>query len=155
MANSKLLLIHDVEELGRSGDIVSVKPGFARNFLLPKKFAVIADQRALRMQTRLQEERLKKAEDDKKQAEQLAAGMEGLSVTTIVKVDHDGHMYGSVSVGDIVDLIQEQASLTIEKRSIHLKHPLKKVGEFEVAIKLQEGVTTKVTVKIIPEDAQS
>ena len=155
MANSKLLLIQDVEDLGRSGDIVSVRPGFARNFLLPNKLAVAANPHALKMQVRLQEERLKKAADDKQESEKVAAAMEGLTVEKIVKVDHEGHMYGSVSAGDIVALIQEQAGIVIEKRSLHLKHALKEVGVFELPIKLKEGVVTQVTVKVIPEEAQA
>lgn len=155
MANSKLLLIHDVEELGRSGDLVTVRPGYARNFLLPQKLAVHAGSRELKMQARLQEERLKRAAQDKSEAEKIAASMEGLTVTTAVKVDHEGHMYGSVSVGDVVELIQTQANLTLEKRSIHLKHAIKEVGVFEIPIKLKEGVTSKVTVKVMPEEAQA
>jgi large subunit ribosomal protein L9 len=155
MANSKLLLIQDVEDLGRSGDIVSVRPGFARNFLLPNKFAVTASPHALKMQARLQEERLKKAADDKQESEKVAASMEGLTVEKIVKVDHEGHMYGSVSAGDIVALIQEQAGIVIEKRSLHMKHALKEVGVFELPIKLKEGVVTQVTVKVIPEEAHA
>lgn len=155
MANSKLLLMHDVDELGRSGDIVTVKPGYARNFLLPQKLAVIADNRAVRMQARLQEERKKRAELDKQESEKMAASMEGLTVTTTVKVDHEGHMYGSVSAGDIVELIQQQANLAVEKRFILLKHPIKEVGVFEIPLKLKEGVMSKVTVKVTSEEVEA
>ncbi len=154
MAHNKLLLIHDVDDLGRSGDIVSVRPGFARNFLLPKKLAVLADARAVKMQEKLKEERLKRAEHDKAEAEQMASSMVDLTVETTVKVDHEGHMYGSVSAGDIVELIQQQAGIALEKRFIHLKHAIKEVGVFEIPIKLKEGVAAKVTVKIIPEEVQ-
>lgn len=154
MANSKLLLIQDVEDLGRSGDIVAVKPGFARNFLVPKKLAVVASAHALKMQARLQEERLKRAAHDKQEAEQIAASVEGLTVTTTAKVDHEGHMYGSVSASDIAALIHAQAGLTIEKRSIQLKHALKAIGVFEIPLKLKEGIVAKVTVQIDAEEVQ-
>lgn len=155
MANTKLLLIEDVIDLGRKGEVVSVRPGYARNFLFPHGFAVLADARALKMQQRLQEERKAKAEQDKKESEQLAASMEGVTVTTIVKVDHEGHMYGSVSAADISKLIHEQAGLTVDKHHIALKHPYKEVGVFECPIKLKEGVLSAVTVKIVPEEQQS
>ena len=155
MANKKLLLVHDVEDLGRSGDIVSVKPGFSRNYLLPNKLAVEASPHALKMQARLQEERLKKAAHDKQEAEQMAASMEGLTVSTTVKVDHEGHMYGSVSAHDIAVLIQEQAGLAVDKRSVQLKHAIKEIGEFEIGLKLKEGILAKVTVKIDPEEVQA
>lgn len=154
MANSKLLLIEDVESLGRSGDIVSVRPGYARNFLLPQGLALVADQSALRMQTRLQEERRKKAIQDKKEADELAVHIEGKTLTTIVKVDHEGHMYGSVSAADIAHLFQEQENIAIEKRAIVLKHALKETGVHNLSIKLKEGVAASFTLKIVPEEEQ-
>lgn len=154
MAHNKLLLIHDVNDLGRSGDIVSVRPGFARNFLLPKKLAVIADARAIKMQEKLREERLKKAEADKAESEKLAASIVDLVIETAVKVDHDGRMYGSVNVGDIVELVLAQSGISLEKRFIHLKHPIKEIGVFEVPVKLKEGVISKVTIKVLPEESQ-
>ena len=154
MANSKLLLIQDVEDLGRSGDIVTVKPGYSRNFLVPNKLAVVASPHALKMQARLQEERLKRAAQDKQDAERVAASMEGLTVTTTAKVDHEGHMYGSVSASDIAALIHAQTGLTVEKRAIQLKHALKAVGIFEIPLKLKEGIVASVKVQIDAEEVQ-
>lgn len=150
MAN-KLLLIEDVEALGRSGDIVGVKPGYARNFLLPQGLAIIADKRALRMQTRLQEERKKRAVVDRKESEDLAAKLEGQNITTTVKVDHEGHMYGSVSAADIADLLGQQMSLTLEKRAIQLKHPIKETGVHTIQAKLKEDIQTTFTLTVEPE----
>lgn len=150
MANNKLLLIEDVQDLGRSGDIVSVKPGYARNFLLPQGVAVIADKRTIRMQARLQEERLKQAVADKAESEELAARLEGVVVEKVVKVDHDGHMYGSVTAQDVAELLNAQ-NMPIEKRHVVMKQPIKTVGDFPVQLKLKEGVIATVTVKITPE----
>ena len=149
---TKLLLIEDVEDLGRSGDIVSVKPGYARNFLLPQGFGVIAEKNALRMQARLQEGRRKKAIQDKQEAEALAKSFEGVSVSKIVKVDHDGNMYGSVSTVDIVNLVKEQSGLEIEKRYIQLKLPIKETGEFTIILKLLEGVPAELKLSVIAEE---
>lgn len=151
---AKLLLIEDVEDLGRSGDIVSVKPGFARNFLLPRGFAVVADKGTLRMQTRLQTEREQKAALDKAEAEQHAAQISEVTLSTIVKVDHDGHMYGSVSAHDVAELLQSQANIALEKRAIMLKHPIKAVGVHKISIKLKEGVTTTLILKVMSEEGQ-
>lgn len=148
---TKLLLIEDVEELGRSGDIVNVRPGYARNYLLPRGFGVVADKRALRMQARLQEERLKKAAIDKAESESAASAIEGITLMTIVKVDHDGHMYGSVSAHDIADLLLAQANIGVEKRSIALKHAIKETGVHQIPVKLKEGVKATFTLKVIPE----
>jgi large subunit ribosomal protein L9 len=150
----KLLLVEDVEDLGRSGEIVNVKPGFARNFLLPQKLAVIADKGTLRMQARLQEERNKRAILDKQEAEKTASALEGVTLSTIVKVDHEGRMYGSVSSHDIVQLLQDQAGIVLEKRAITLKHAIKETGDFEIGVKLKEGISGAVTLKVVPEETK-
>lgn len=152
---TKLLLIEDIDNLGRSGDIVSVKPGYARNFLLPQKMAVVADKRAIRMQARLQEERKQKAIQDRKEAESLASQFETIHVTTTVKVDHDGHMYGSVTALDVVHLIKEQAGIDLEKKYVHLKAAIKETGVHTIPLKLKEGVQSAVTLKIVPEEARA
>lgn len=148
---AKLLLVQDVEALGRSGDIVNVRPGFARNFLLPQGFAVIADANTIRMQAKLQEERLKKAAIDRKESEAVAAKLEGQTVTTVVKVDHEGHMYGSVTVNDVMHLLQNQLGTEVEKRDIILKHAIKRTGSHKVTVKLKEGVTCTIIVKVASE----
>src|SRR5438445_11042849 len=93
----QLLLLEDVEHLGRKGDVVNAKEGYAYNFLIPKGFALVASESALRRKTKLQEERRKIAETDRKESEELAVRLNGEALTFIVKVDHEGHMYGSVS----------------------------------------------------------
>lgn len=150
MAN-KLLLLVDVEALGRSGDIVNVRPGYARNFLLPQGLAVIANKHALRMQERLQEERRKQAVIDKAEAETAAVAIKDLTLTTIVKVDHEGHMYGSVTALDVAGLLQEQAGITVEKRFIQLPHALKETGVHTIKVKLKEGVTSSFVLKVMSE----
>jgi len=151
MAN-QLLLIKDVASLGRSGEVVNVKPGYARNFLLPQGLAIIATKQTLRMQERLQKERRERAIIEKKEAEAVASALTGVAVSTVVKVDHEGHMYGSVSAHDIVHLLLAQANITIEKSDVALKHPIKKLGSHEIHLKLKEGVTTSVMLEVIPED---
>jgi large subunit ribosomal protein L9 len=150
MAN-KLLLLEDVEALGRSGDIVSAKPGYARNFLLPQGLAIVADKRAVRMQARLQEERKKKAIIDRKDSEELAAKIEGQSLTIIVKVDQEGHMYGSVTPTDVADLLQQQMAIALEKKAVQLKHAIKETGVHTIHVKLKEGVQATFSLTIEPE----
>ncbi|MEI8365313.1 MAG: 50S ribosomal protein L9 [Parachlamydiaceae bacterium] len=150
MANS-LLLIEDVEDLGRSGDLVKVRPGFARNFLLPRGLAVVASKSALRMQVRLKEEREKKAAVDKQEAEKFASEIDGVTLTTVVKVDHAGHMYGSVNAHDIAELLLATANITVEKRAISLKHPIKETGTHKITVKLNEGVTATVVLNIVSD----
>lgn len=148
---TKLLLIEDVEDLGRSGDIVSVREGYARNFLVPRGFAVKADNNAIRRQAALQEARRQKAAVDKADAESLAKLLEAITLEAEVKVDPEGHMYGSVSVQDIAQLLIEQHKLDIEKRYIQLKHPVKEIGIHRIEFKLKEGVPAHCMLKVTAE----
>lgn len=153
MAN-KLLLIEDVDGLGRKGDIVRVRPGYARNLLLPQNFAILADKQAIRMQARLQEERKQRAVIDKKESDELAEKIQVLKLTAIVKIDHEGHMYGSVSSSDIVHLLQEKEKISLERRSIQLPHAIKELGTHTIKVKLKEGVTSAFELNIIAEETQ-
>ena len=149
---TKVLLLDDVDDLGRKGEVFSVRPGFAYNYLIPQQLAMIANKAALRKQARLQEERKVKAEQDKQESDQIASKLQGETIETSVKIDHEGHMYGSVSALDIIHLIKLKTGIDLEKRMVQLKHPLKETGVFELSIRLKEGVSTSVTLKIIPEE---
>lgn len=150
MAN-KLLLLKDVDGLGRKGDLVTARPGYIRNFLLPQGAAIVADANTLRMQARLQEERNKQAAVDKKESEDLSGKIQLLTLTKIVKIDQEGHMYGSVSAVDIIHLLQEEG-FTIEKRAVQLQHPIKATGDYDVKLKLKEGVATSFKLQVLPEE---
>ena len=151
MANQQILLLNDVLDLGRKGDLHSVKSGYARNFLYPKGLAVPATKGALRMRERLQEERSKKAEEDRKASEGMKSHLEGTMLTVNRKVDPEGHMYGSVSVADVLQLLKEQAGVELNKRSIPLAHPIKATGVYPLELALLEDITVSVTLKVIPE----
>lgn len=147
---NELLLVEDVDELGRSGDVVSVKPGYARNFLIPQRKAVFADKHTLRMQAKLKEERAKRAVVDKKEAEELATGIDGRTLKIEVKVDPDGNMYGSVTFHDIIQLFEKEG-IKLEKRNIVLAQPIKELGVFNLKLKLKEGVPASFTLKVVKE----
>ena len=149
---NQLLLLDDVDDLGRSGDVVSVKPGFARNYLIPQKKAVIADKFTIRMQAKLKEERSKRAEIDRKDSEDLAKKIEGMVLEIRVKVDPDGNMYGSVTYSDIIRLF-EDLGIKLERRNILLVQPIKALGAQTINLKLKEGIPTQFTLKVVSESA--
>jgi len=146
----QLLLLQDVDALGKKGEIVTAKPGYVRNFLLPKGFAVIASPNTLRKQERLQEERAKQAVIDRKESEELASQIEGTAIEIRVKVDPEGHMYGSVSASDIAQLFQEKG-LPVDKKSVLVTKPIKATGTHKISIKLKEGIAVICQLSIIPE----
>ncbi|MDB6081284.1 MAG: rplI [Chlamydiia bacterium] len=148
---TQLLLLQDVDHLGRKGDVVNTKPGFAYNFLIPKGVAVVATKATLRRQVKLKDERLKIAEQDRKEAEEMASRLQGETISFTVKVDHEGHMYGSVSTLDIIDLVKMQTGIELDKRFIGLKHPIKETGVFAITLRLKEDITCEIHVKVIPE----
>lgn len=150
---SKLLLKEDVENVGRSGDIVSVKPGFARNFLIPQGKALIADKYAIRLQKQLQEERQAKALEDKKESEELAKRLEIEEFIIPVKVDADDHLYGSVTTVQIQHMIEERLKVVLNKKAVQLKSPIKKLGSYPVELRLKEDVPAVTTVKVVNEAA--
>lgn len=150
----QLLLLEDVDALGKKGEIVTAKPGYIRNFLLPKRLAVIASANTLRKQDKLREERAKQALVDKKEAEELAQQVQSISLDTTVKVDPDGHMYGSVSAADIAKLFQERG-LPVEKKNIQLPRPIKETGSHNLSLLLKEGVEATCSLTIRPEGGQS
>lgn len=151
MANTKLLLLEDVGVLGRSGDVVSVRPGYARNFLVPEGHAVVATKQTLQRRKQLQEERAKRAAADRTRFEAVAKQLEGAVVETLVKVDPEGHMYGSVTAADIAQLVHTKFGMEFDKHYIQIPHALKKTGTHQVALKLPEGVEGSITVKISSE----
>jgi large subunit ribosomal protein L9 len=147
---NQLLLIEDVEDLGRSGDIVSVKPGYCRNFLLPQKKAVVADKFTLRMQAKLKDERSKRAEIDRQEAEAQAKKIEGMVLSVEVKVDPDGHMYGSVAAADVVRLLEDKG-IKLERKNVVLVQPIKALGVHPIQLKLKEGVPAQITLTVVSE----
>ncbi|MCC5831889.1 MAG: 50S ribosomal protein L9 [Chlamydiales bacterium] len=149
----QLLLLEDVDGLGRSGEVVTAKPGFIRNFLLPQKKAVIADKNALKMQARLQEEREKKAAVDRKEAQELSSKLAEVVISTEAKIDPDGKMYGSVTSLDIARLMQAEGH-PIERKHVLLSHPIKTLGRHKIELKLNEGVPASFMLEVIPEGGQ-
>ena len=148
---NQLLLLEDIANVGRKGDLVRVKPGFARNYLVPQQKALVADRSVIKIQARLKEERAKQSIEDKKDAENLREKLEHLVIAHEVKADPEGHMYGSVTAKNIVDLLSENG-LSIERRMVSIDHSIKKVGTYTIKLKLKESVDAQFNLKIEPDE---
>jgi large subunit ribosomal protein L9 len=155
MAAVELILLQRVEKLGQMGDVVKVKPGYARNFLLPEKKALRAskDNRARFEQQRaqLEAQNIKRREE----AERLAERVGGLSIVIIRQAGESGSLYGSVSARDISDGCTE-SGLTINRSQVILEHPIKTLGLAKVRVSLHPEVSIPVTVNVArsPEEAE-
>ncbi len=146
----KYLLIEDLEDIGRAGELIVARAGFARNYLIPQKKALVATPHTLRMQTKLQEERTKRAVEDRQNAESLAEKLKNISLTISVKVDPDGNMYGSVGIKDIIELFSKEG-FSINRRQIELHKPIKKSGSYSMVLKLGEGVTCDYHLDLVAD----
>jgi large subunit ribosomal protein L9 len=147
MATVELVLLQRVEKLGQMGDVVRVKPGFARNYLLPQKKALRANKDNLArfeaQRAQLEAQNLQRREE----AERVAERVGGLSVLVIRQAGESGSLYGSVSPRDISDACTE-SGLTINRQQVVLEHPIKTLGLSKVRVSLHPEVSITVTVNV-------
>lgn len=154
MAMMELLLKDDVDNLGVRGEMVRVRPGYGRNFLLPRGLAVQAtpgNVKQIEMQRRAL---LKKEATERTAAEGQAAMLQELTLTFPRKVGEHGVLYGSVTSMDIADAIKAKG-FDLDRRRIQLKDPIKEVGEVEVPVKLHREVTATVRVVVVEEKLEA
>jgi large subunit ribosomal protein L9 len=145
-----VLLLEDLTNYGRKGDLARVAPGFARNFLLPEGKALLATPSTIKMQANLKKERDEQAKKDKVESEKLAASLKGRQFSTVVKVDNDGHMYGSVSSKDIAVLLFNEG-VTLDKKHVALHSAIKTLGTHTISLKLPESVVCEIIIEIKPD----
>jgi large subunit ribosomal protein L9 len=146
----ELILREDVQHLGRAGEVVKVKDGYARNYLLPKGLAYPATD-GNRKRITFEAERLARQRATEKQAaEGEATKLAGLSLTFPMKVGEEDKLYGSVTAGDIQRRLEEQG-IHVDKRKIDLAEPIRSLGEFRVGIKFHAEVRPEITVVVVKE----
>ncbi len=144
----KLILRTAVEKLGESGEVVDVKDGYARNFLIPQGLAYAASEKNLRRLEGEQARAEEVAKHDYLEARRRASQLEGLSMTFQVKAGEEGKLFGSVTNADITDkLNQGELDFEIDRRQIVLDEPIKQLGAFEVQIRFHAQVEVTVEVR--------
>ncbi|WP_201456307.1 50S ribosomal protein L9 [Chlamydia sp. 17-3921] len=144
----QLLLLEDVEGLGRSGDLITARPGYVRNFLLPQQKAIIAGAGTLRLQAKLKEQRLLQAAADKTESEQLAEALKTIVLEFQVRVDPDNNMYGSVTIADIISAAAEKNIILSRKNFPHAHYSIKNLGKKNIPLKLKEAVSATLVVNV-------
>jgi large subunit ribosomal protein L9 len=146
--NIQVILQQDVDKLGKSGELVRVRPGFARNFLLPRQLAVPATTAAVR---RIEHEKtvaLAKAEKSKKEARDVAAKVDALAIKITLKAGEDGKLFGSVTTKDIENAVKAQG-MAIDRKMIRLTEPIKNVGSYEIPVKLVSDIMATLKVEVV------
>lgn len=149
----KVILRGEMSNLGAAGDVVDVKPGYARNYLIPQGLAYLASPANVR---RLEEERRRaeeRARRDYLEASRRASQLEGRELLFRARAGEEGKLFGSVTNADVADRLNElDLDFEVDRRSVHLEEPLKQLGEFTVALKLHADVAVNVEVRIEPAE---
>jgi large subunit ribosomal protein L9 len=146
----EVILRDDIKTLGRAGEVVRVKPGYARNYLLPQGLAYEAtegNKKRIAAETRV---RTVRNQAERTEAERLASTLAGVSLALSGKAGEEGKLFGSITSQDIADALARQGH-TIDRRRIELEHPIKTVGEHAVTVRLHPEVHAELRVSVIAE----
>jgi large subunit ribosomal protein L9 len=146
----KLILRENVKGTGTAGEIIEVKPGFARNYLIPRGLAYMATNNNIKIFGFEKQQKMKKVELQFVEAEKKKTELEKVSLTTTVKVSEDGRLFGSVTQQNISDLLKEKG-FDINHRKIILVEPIKELGVYEVGISLAPGIEALIKVWVVKE----
>ena len=150
----EVILREHVENVGRRGEVVKVADGYARNYLLPRKLALLATDGNKKQIEREREKYEAKEADDRKVAEAMAERLGSLEIVIARKVGETEALYGSVTAADIAEALAAKG-FEVERRKIQLADPLKQLGETDVAIKLHREVPAKIKVKVVAEGGEA
>ncbi len=147
----RVILTQDVPNLGHAGDVKDVSPGYARNYLLPRKLAIEATPGNLKQWEQRRQALQRQAAQARASAAALAEKLAQTTVRVPVRVGEMGRLFGSVTAQDIANALAEQAALEIDRHAIALEEPLRTLGTHEVSVRLGAGITSKLTVEVVPE----
>jgi large subunit ribosomal protein L9 len=149
----KVILTDEIRGLGTRGDIVTVKDGYARNFLIPKKLAREATTGNLKSIEQEKKKWAVLAQAEREQAQKAADAVKGVKVTIQKRVGDTGQLFGSVTANEIADALVAKG-VQVEKRRIELEHPIKSLGVHDVEVRLHRDVTAQIQVEVVPQGAE-
>ena len=147
----KVVLLQDVKALGKRGDVVEVKEGYAKNMLLPKKLGIEATPKALNDLKLQKANEAKKAQELLDAAKNLAEELAQKQVVVKIKAGEGGKLFGAIASKEIAAAVKEQYGLEVDKKKIVLEDPIKELGTHTVKVKLHKDVTAQLTVKVTEE----
>jgi large subunit ribosomal protein L9 len=145
---TEVILTHNIVGLGAESDQVKVAPGYARNFLFPHRLAIPLTQANRRHIEALKRKRAEREAHEFNTMTELAKGVQKLICVIKVKAGEDGKMFGAVTAGMIVDELKHQFDISLDKRKIHLEHPIKNLGEYDVELHLHADVKSTLKVQV-------
>lgn len=146
----KVILLQDIENIGKKGDIKRVANGYARNFLFPKKLAKIATKEAIEELEKQKELETKKAEEELKATQEIVSKIDGLEIEMPVKVDEEGKLYGSINEVEISKILTNKR-FDIKKKQIKIPQPIKEIGEYQVTILFDHNLEAEIKIIVSEE----
>lgn len=144
----KLILTQDVKGLGKKDQIIEASDGYARNYLLPKKIAIQADNENMNKLQGRKDSAAHKKELEKENANKIAEKLSKMTLKIKVKTGENGKLFGSITSKEISAELKNGYNIEVDKKKINLKEPIKEIGIFNIEIKLYEGITTKLKINI-------
>jgi large subunit ribosomal protein L9 len=146
---AKLILTHEVTGLGEPGDVVDVKDGYARNFLIPRSLATPWSKGAESQVSAIRKARKAREIATLDEAKATRDSLQSKAVTVKAKAGNGGRLFGAVTTGEIAAAVAEVGSVTVDKRKIEIAQPIKAVGEYTVSVRLHAEVSAKITVNVV------
>jgi large subunit ribosomal protein L9 len=146
---SKLILTHEVTGLGAPGDVVDVKNGYGRNFLIPQGFAVPWTRGGEKQIDSIKAARAAREHATLEEAQDLKARLQATTVKLTVKAGQGGRLFGSVKTSDVADAVATAGLGTVDKRKIEITTPIKAVGDHEATIRLRDDITAVITLQVV------
>ena len=148
---AKLILTHEVDRLGQPGDVVEVKDGYARNFLIPRGYATRWTKGAQKQIDQMAAARRKRDIASVEEAQTLRDKLEEATLTIKVRTGNSGRLFGAVTAADIAQAAQEQTGEAVDRRKVMVANPIKSIGTYRVEIRLHSDVSVMTTVDVVAE----
>ncbi len=146
----KVILIKDVKELGKAGEVVNASEGYARNFLFPRKLAIMADAGAMKAVDTKKKIIESKGEKLLEEAKTLNEKIKEVNLVIHAKVGTGTKLYGSITNHELAEELAKKHHITIDKRKIQISDPIKSIGTYDIPVKLHHDVTAKLHVEVVP-----
>ncbi len=148
----KVYFLQDVPGVARAGEIKDVAEGYARNYLIPRRLAMVATEAVIEQVKARQAAEARRAAREAEELRELAARLEGLTVTVKVRAGKEGRLYGSVTAADIAEAIAAQVGRPVDRRRVELAEPIRKTGEYRVVVRLGRDLVPRVNVAVVGQE---
>lgn len=151
---AKLILTHEVTGLGAAGDIVDVKNGYARNFLIPRGYAITWTKGGEKDVEHIKAARAARAVANLEEAQRIASGLASTPVKIVVKAGEAGRLFGTVKQADVADAIEAQGLGKVDKRNVEIAQVIKSTGNYAATVRLHEDVLANIDLQVVAEKSK-